>query len=79
MARRTEASDPAAAVCRGVRTCVIASVCFCEVKNCWAESSTAPPKRPAWDMGELRNGFAQPCTYRPGSASFFWTTYVDIT
>jgi hypothetical protein len=40
----TEASEPAAAAGRGVRTCLVASVCFWAAENCWAESSAAPPK-----------------------------------
>ncbi|XDV34052.1 hypothetical protein PO909_004262 [Leuciscus waleckii] len=61
--------------------CLIASVCFWAVENFWAKSSTAPPKRPAWDMGassrRVRSGsrisarFSQRC--------LSWTTAVDIT
>ncbi len=60
--------------------CLIASVCFCAAENCWAQLSTASPKRPVCDTGAFRN-----CTF---SCSFMsvrhsqrwrsWTTSVDI-
>ncbi len=60
--------------------CLIASVCFCAAENCWAQLSTASPKRPVCDTGAFRN-----CTF---SCSFIsvrhsqrwrsWTTSVDI-
>ncbi len=55
-------------------------VCFCAAENCWAQLSTASPKRPVCDTGAFRN-----CTF---SCSFMsvrhsqrwrsWTTSVDI-
>ncbi len=58
--------------------CLIASVCFCAAENCWAQLSTASPKRPVCDTGAFRN-----CTF---SCSFMsvrhsqrwrsWTTSV---
>ncbi len=57
-----------------------ASVCFCAAENWWANSSTASPNRPAWEIGESRKRclsdslISAKVSHRWRS----WTTNVDI-
>ncbi len=62
------------------RMWLIASDCFCTAENCWAKFSTASPKRPVWDTGELRNLTLSVSlmSARHSQRWRSWTTRVDI-
>ncbi len=58
--------------------CLIASVCFCAAENCWAQLSTASPKRPVCDTGAFRNCTFSFMSVRHSQRWRSWTTSVDI-